>query len=584
MNSVAKVISFSPLTESSPLLTKEKSQDTLFPEDSPNPYKPQAVYHDPEWMTVVQYQPYHPTPKVKEVFKNREGMLEDLVATRLENRVSGDYSDFANDGLWGKCKGLVTKHFSESVDYERHLQGQTTNLRHPNYSVKPVRDFNIQITPKQETRTELGLTDPKDDYKLWTKSTWAKNGPNGLAFTNEAGEMEVVHNAVTSSNDRTTEKIPMMRAIDDYQHTQESVAYTGRPDTRERAIEQIEFMFKREQAKGEKGQGLHQKDDVMEFTYMVNNLMTPIALIGLVTFDEKASIDREAAILEALSQETLVIDGQKVRIKPIYFNQGFNKGNYYAPSSPHNPKGYEVLFDLAEKADVNKQDQLLLDSAIHHLENPKNLLPEEELFYRVLISKICRIPIVMHCKSSTDRTMIALGVAVALHQWRNTSQPFPDDSEGQLSPHLVLQNPLFKELFTANAMGGHQVTRVSRTAEGVVKGMKQENRVLGLQWHGNPVALRMLPERYTKEAPNPGLLRSIGRLIPGVKSHIQPSFQPWFIGTLLSILKIVQFIFNINWVSQKINYIEKAFPNKQFDMESPHIKERSFLKPSGMTV
>ena len=128
------------------------------------------------------------------------------------------------------------------------------------------------------------------------------------------------------------------------------------------------------------------------------------------------------------------------------------------------------------------------------------------------------------------------------------------------------------------------MTRVSLTAEGVVKGIEQKNRILGLQWHGNPVALRMLPERYTKEAPNPGLLRSIGCSIPKLKNHIEPSLHPWFIGTLLSILKIVQFIFAINWVSQKINYIEKAYPNKNFDLESPYIKERSFLKPSGMMV
>ena len=595
----------STISEATPLLsqTRDVNRDRLFAEDSDNPYQPRADYRDPHWMTRIQYHRYDPIPDAAgETFPSREDMLEDGIGTRLEDRGGKDYSGFRKypdrhsklKNAWEWLKYKITAPSPGTLEHELYLQSIPDNLRHLNYSVKPSRNFNIQITPKRELRETLGMAEPRHDYRLWAKSTWAKNGPNGLKFIDESGKEIVVHDAVTSSNDRTSEKMGMMRAIDDFEHTgevanthfTESIAYTGRPDTREKAIEQIEFMFQREFDKGVVGKGITEKDGVYEFTYVVNNLMSPIGPIGLFTFDELASIKREGEILEQLSQEPepLKINGHQVRVKPIYFNQMFNQGLYYSALASgqveRNAKGYEVLLDLARKAPVSEKDRPLLDAAIHHLENPTELLPEQEIFYRDLIAKLIKLPIVFHCKSSTDRTIIAGAISMALQNWRNTNQEFPIEH-----PHLILESEPFKELYAANVMSGHQVTRVSRTAQGVVKDHVFNERQIGMQWTGNPVPLRLMPERYKKDAPEAGFWRSIGNKIFGSKI-VAPSYQPWFIGTLKSVMRVANWFFSwaTDYFSKKLTYYEKAYPNLQFNTESPYIKERSLFKPPGMIV
>jgi len=552
--------------EQTPLHSKKRS-DHLYPEESSNPFDPHADYHDEgRWMTRIKYKDYNPLPDVKEKFDSREEMAEEIVATRIESLPRGDYGCF-EAGLFKKLCGAAYRFFFGETAYQLKLLGKSSSLRHPNYSVKPVRDFEVRITPIRQLRENLGMTDPQEDYRIWSKSTWSKNGPNGLVYKNEEGEDVLVHDAVISSKDRSADKIGMMRAVDDHIYTNESIAYTGRPDTKGKAIEQITFMFQRELNKGDAGQGITEKDGVYEFTYVVNNLMSPIECIGLVTFDELASIERERDILQELSQETLTINGHQVRVKPLYFNQMFNQGIYYgelgagSSQATLNAPGYETLLELARKTTLSGEEQPLLEAALRHLENPSDLLPEEELFYRDLLSKLLRIPIVIHCKSSTDRTIIALAISMTLKQWRNTHQEFPLEH-----PHLILQSETFKELFAANVMSGHQVTRVSRTAQGKIKDHAFEERVLGFQWEGNPIALRLMPNRYKKTS--------------------QSSDHPWFIGTLKSIMSLASIFFSwaTDYFSKKLAYLERAYPNEQFDTESPYVKDRSLFKPSGMIV
>jgi len=568
----------STVSEATPLLspTRDMNRDLLFAEDSDNPYQPHADYHDPDWMTRIQYHRYDLDPTLGESFPSREDMLEDGIGTRLEN-CGEDYSGFRLypdrhsmiKNAWEWLKYKITAPSPGTLEHELYLQSIPDNLRHLNYSVKPSRDFNIQITPKRALRETLGMAEPRHDYRIWSRSTWAKNGPNGLEFIDESGKKVVVHDAVTSSNDRTSRKMGMMRAIDDFAHTGEvagthlgeSIAYTGRPDTREKAIEQVEFMFQRELDKGVVGKGITKKEDgVYEFTYVVNNLMSPIGPIGWFTFDELASINREGEILEQLSQKTLVINGHKVQVKPIYFNQMFNQGLYYSAfasgQAERNAKGYEVLLELARNADVSKQDRPLLDAAIRHLENPTELLPEQELFYRDLIAKLIKLPIVFHCKSSTDRTIIAGAISMALQNWRNTDQEFPIEH-----PHLILESETFKELYAANVMSGHQVTLVSRTAQGVVKDHVFNERQIGMQWSDNPIPLRLMPERYKKES---------------------SSYHPWFIRLIKAVTWVASFIFTA--AGNYYTYLNYAYPNKAFDTKSPYIKERSLFKPPGMIV
>ena len=89
---------------------------------------------------------------------------------------------------------------------------------------------------------------------------------------------------------------------------------------------------------------------------------------------------------------------------------------------------------------------------------------------------------------------------------------------------------------------------------------------IGMQWEGNPIPLRLMPDRYKKEAPEAGFWRSMGHKIFGNKI-VAPSYHPWFIGTLKSVMRIAIWFFSrkTDYFSKKLAYYEKAYPNEQLD-------------------
>lgn len=166
-----------------------------------------------------------------------------------------------------------------------------------------------------------------------------------------------------------------------------------------------------------------------------------------------------------------------------------------------NRKGYALLFPLiddsiANSLFINAKDKELLRAAKEHLSNPSKLKAEEEFFYRNLVMKILKIPIIDHCKNSVDQTSIATSISSALQSWRNLGRDIPIGH-----PHDVLTDPLFIELFTANIHGCHQTTQAAHSAEGEIDGQQQLTLAHGFSWDNNhPILLRMLPERYLDES------------------------------------------------------------------------------------
>jgi len=130
-----------------------------------------------------------------------------------------------------------------------------------------------------------------------------------------------------------------------------------------------------------------------------------------------------------------------------------------------------------------------------------------ELFYRDLSMKLLKIPVINHCKSSIDRTTLALAIATSTQSWINLGKKISTNN-----PHEIMSDTLYKELFIANVQGSHQATRVSRATEGEIGGHQQFSRALGFEWGSkgkglkgkvvslfqgqNPIALRLLPDRY----------------------------------------------------------------------------------------
>lgn len=401
-------------------------------------------------------------------------------------------------------------HASESTEFpllqkvkQFFLQLDWKNLLKPNFSTQPVYNYSPTIVLPEKASTELGL-DSHDPHQLTTDVSWCFNSTlNGRLFTDESGKRSVVHHAITSSNDRTAPNICMMRRVDDHD-TGASIAYTGRPDTKARAKEQIAFIVRNERNK-EKSKLIWNGDGTYTLTYVVNNLMSPMSGIGLIAHDDQAATYREHAVLQALAGQTVEVDGIQVKVEPIYFSQPFNittalegviddRFSGRGAAREMNAPAYERLFAIAEKKMKDHPEKELLNAVVNLLKNERHdLLPEEELFFRSALIQLLNLANVTHCKSSADRTTLALALTKMAFQLR---------ALGKLNKNSlreILKTETAKELFAGHCLGDHIVTRPARTCPGMVKGHEIGTRHLGFEWSTNPIAGRMLPERYTKQ-------------------------------------------------------------------------------------
>ena len=599
------------ISEKTPLIAKACVQDKLYQEDGEryqttipprgtSSYLDRASSQTSGLLVRVKHDTTHLENYVPKrdfqgkftTFKDRDALLDHEVGQRMEERVSlPDSKRYVGFKLSFGQK--IARFFGWNIDSQ--LQDDPTTPLKVNYSAKNVYNMKIDITPSKAIRDKLSLQD-HETYKLGTKVTWCFNSSlNGYQYVDESGKTVKIHNATTSSNDRSTSNICMMRRMDDT-ITNESLTYTGRPDTKSKAVEQIEFIFRSEMSKNKDvRKGITEKDGVYTLTYVVNNLMSPLTGIGLVAFDEKGAILSEQKILQELSGKELIIDGKKVKIQPLYFSQPFNQttsleaiitdshsGKKVAQSI--NKAGYKMLLPLAKQSihamDKSDPKKEILQAAVDTLEfNSNALLPEEELFNRALICQMVGIPFVEHCKSSTDRTVLAYAIAAIAHQWNKLDLDFIRDDKGTIVPHLILKNEEAKELFAGHCLGGHQVTRVSRTCEGVVKGQKIGTRILGFEWSSNPVAGRMLPERYTK-------INDVGFFKKGLVGFA--STLGFIINLALSIP-----VYLIGAITQKDPFFNpifikpgiSPFADRLIDQDSLYVGKgvgRSLLKPNDM--
>lgn len=601
-------IVMSAVGERASLISREYVSDKLWQEDLSHSDKGRATYHDhigkdhrgkdtPGLVVKVEYdthvlQPYHPKPNFqgkKVTFENRDTLLEHEAARRMSEAKdlpnSERYVGY-NLSLLQKIKLL----FGLNIDSE--LQDNWKNVLKPNYSAENIYNMTNTISPSKEIRDQLGLGS-SETYKLGTKVTWAFNSSlNGYEYIDESGKKVAIQNGVTSSNDRTTRNVCMMRRVSDLE-TGETLAYTGRPDTREKAIEQAKFII-RSELKSSHPKGLVKGEDGFTLTYVINNLMTPMTGIGLISFDEKGAILKEQEILRTLDGETIEVNGHKVRINTLYFSEPFNQTTNLASivtdshngngrSRKINKEGYQTLIPMAQaqlKLMENGNKKAIVEGAIKALNGEfGELYPEEELFNRAILCQTLNLPMVIHCKSSTDRTVLALAVALVSHQWQKLNVDLITNKKGQVVPHLILKTDAAKELVAGHCLSGHQITRVSRTCEGIVKEHEIGTRMLGFEWSSNPIAGRILPERYTKvnevsplTKAGVGLLSTIGFLV-----NLALAIPIWLVGTVIA----GDPFFNPIYIKPGLS----PFAERLIDKKSPYVgkgKGRSLLKPEGM--
>lgn len=293
---------------------------------------------------------------------------------------------------------------------------------------------------------------------------FARNSPlNGQSYLDAQGHPQTIEGASSSSGDRTNEHVLSMRGI--YRNGR-LVCATGRPDTLLRGQEQSEFV-------------------PHGTTYVVQSLMSPLGFFGLGAFNEKQSTLDEAKVLEKLPHKPFLF----VRPTNLFsllenslpkWLSGRGKAETITENNHTQFKQYFYSLGILFSPDEKK----CIDDCFYFLEQG-NLLPEEEVLLRDLLSKFAGLPIIYHCKSSTDRTTVATNISCILAGW---STPFPRVN-GRYAPHLIIRDPRFKEEFAAHTKENLRVTLLSRGVEGFSWGK-------GLLT--NPTAVRLLPHSMTR--------------------------------------------------------------------------------------
>jgi len=377
-------------------------------------------------------------------------------------------------------------------------------------------------------RQSLGIS---SDTVLKSEHIFAKNSPmNGLSFR-QGEETVLLDRAIACSSDRNVENTGNLRVVKDA--SGKSVSYTGRVDSDLKAKEQASFIFFNELKSGMKGIAQTVADDgstVYEMDYMINCLLSAPWIWSeespIAAFPERKYIENQIEALDRLRDQgihTLTDPNApsrtyKVKFNPILVSDSFNLFVRLQKVLPPFFTGEERASEITEegmtgleKIAARKIGQLQGEKKydaiaqvqghlkkLDELENDTEMEPEDRILAKILyrdhLCKLLGIPIVYHCKSSTDRTSITIALSQALGQWIDLKQPLPSDLT------LLLKDWRFKELFAANWMAGHQITRYARGGEGTVAGQTLNPKNLGLALSRgmaqNPMIAKLVPERY----------------------------------------------------------------------------------------
>lgn len=402
---------------------------------------------------------------------------------------------------------------------------------------------DLQCNPIIEDQALCDQLDVKDNSLLQTEHIFAKNSPmNGQSFIHKGNRINLTQ-AIACSNDRKVENTGNLRVVQT--KSKESICYTGRADSDRKALEQASFIFFNELKT--KGKGITRTIDengkvIFQLDYVANSLLSIPWLWStespIAPFPEREYIEEERkAFIKLKESGHITIEdpnspGHKyqVQFNPILFSRSFNiftrLENWLPPfltgssrAQEINEEGYAQLKPITEwklielkqkittvqseneKKGLEQQIQGIESSlkALEAHEKKPHLRPEEELLYRDYLCKMLNLPLIYHCKSSTDRTSVSNALSAALKQWIELKLPIPFPLAN------LIKDFRFKELFAANWMAGHQITRYARGGKGTVAAEKLNNKNLGLHLSRgiaqNPTVAHLLPERYLSPFP-----------------------------------------------------------------------------------
>jgi len=386
---------------------------------------------------------------------------------------------------------------------EKALEPQITR-KGIEQSLNPQNDFKTRLNLGQDLPQDLEL------HVSLCRNSFA-NGYRYLDFDKGILNKIEVRDAITSSFNRVEkERIAVLRLIED--QDKDPICYAGRPSTYSKTLELAKAIYLREKDSNRGIKNISQevgKPPLFEVTFLVNSVLSTSSLLSA---KEKKVAEEELEALQLLAQNDISFidpdtqEALNLRFNPLFLNDQFNFMNRIEKVLPEHISGEEKSRKLSqmgkdklecmilEKLDEwrNEEDTerfKLLDSVYQVYQHILELTAEEKFCIYDFIGHLLDIPLVKHCASSTDRSSILIAFSAAVKTW--IKKGWSVEKEGKLAPHLILDDPKFKELFFAYCQTGNLIAEISRGEK-------------GLKWEGgslmeNPALARCLPERFLKD-------------------------------------------------------------------------------------
>lgn len=517
--------------------------DTLHPNPSdPQPFveyvdegiwKTRITFHKDPSHSVLQNQRKAETGTP---FANLDALCEAELQRRYPNYtvIKGIKAYFKN-----KLPNL-TRWLMGTDQFYKEFTKKEINLFKKQIAYSACNRDDLKCRPKIEDPYLRGQLNLQDDSQLQTDHNFAKNSPmNGQSFIQDGKTVQVVQ-GIACSSDREVENTGNLRVVQT--QSKESICYTGRADSDKKALEQASFLFFNELKT--RGKGITKTtgasgNTVYQLDYVATSLLSTPWIWGtksaIAPFPEREYVEKERAAFQKLKESGLLTiedpncpgSTYQVKFNPILFSRSFNMFNRYENWLPPfmtgmsysqrvSAEGYAELEALVEHRinqlnttpSAEQKIQAIKDTLktlkVH--QDHHHLRPEEEIIARDYLCKLLGIPLIYHCKSSTDRTSITNALSSALQQWIDLKLSIPKNV------CTLINDYRFKELFASNWMAGHQITRYARGGEGTVAGETLNNKNLGLVVsrgiNQNPAITHLMPERYLADFPVSSIVKT----------------------------------------------------------------------------
>jgi hypothetical protein len=368
--------------------------------------------------------------------------------------------------------------------------------------------FSLQKAPGIRQSTIPTLSN--GNFSIWVRLFNHLNKLNGQSFKDEQGLTHTVRDASPSCWDRTApdDAVPGARVVE--AENKDSIFYGGRPDSEKRAVILGEEIFKNEWTSGKKKGIKDNGDGTYELTYLVGSLTN--TLPGLSEWrkyvpgagqalDERDSLQLEVKTLNNLRQNSepikIVIDGReyKVRLKPMHTHcmvscfsfYKFFKNSGQDLENKINSTGYQQLIAYynsmdKDKAQVTPQQKAWADEIIKTLKSEEEstaIAPHLRLAMVDMLAQICKLPVVLHCKSVVDRTSGAGAVSIANRMVLDGKM---NGTEDQKFADIIKENQ-YKQNFVKALQAQLSTSSDLRSAVNLDGSINTDRVLPGYEWH-----------------------------------------------------------------------------------------------------